>query len=300
MRLEYQPNASLGCPEAQGLVDRIIARLGYSPFVAESERVLRLIIEPSSDGPAAVVDLMGGRREIPAEQRGCDALLDSVASVIALLIDPLALPPGAAPDSETTDIVLRPAPPERPVHSDPPSIGHQAIAPAETDDLQLFIAVHGLTAWGMVPGLGLGGALEVGMSASPTFSFALRARLVTQVSEVDSNLGRAADLHASSYSLGVLPCLHTGSLGLCAVLELGAVQGDGQQVTSPSPDATVSLAMGARATVELGLDETFALTGALEVDVPIVATAMVVNEETVWSSPFLNGALSLGVLVHTP
>jgi hypothetical protein len=313
-RLEFANVSSLvSCPGERTFRDRVAARLGLDPFEAGAARTVVATLRDDKQKLRGEVVLRGadgnviGRRELTAPRGECSELVESMASVVSLLLDPLGKvkaaasatalpstpPPPTAEPSVTTTPSATAAPPPPPAPSAPPT------SPAPVPEgPRLRFAVRASTYAGVgrgpAPTLGARvgaegryGALGLGLELA--FESTLGA---TELETVD----RAS---ASFVLGGVVACYRRRYLNACLPLHGGFAQGEAPDVASPTVRRTLAGFVGGRIGVPIPLGSLFELEPLLGLDVALVRTRFQVSQETVWTQSPVSGTLGLS-LVLTP
>ncbi len=177
-----------------------------------------------------------GHRTIEAPS--CKAAADAIALIVALLIDPDALPV----DAQTPG-------PQVPVVPEPPKSGKRKT--------QFLLGVHAQGRVGVLPGADLGVGLGVGLASvrwrtDVRWSYGLRR---DQVAALPS--GASGRFNVASGS--VTECLNLGrtrwGFGPCAALEAGRVSVKGFGATAGFTRDTLWLALGAGAFLSLAMGQ---------------------------------------------
>lgn len=119
-RLEYRaPGLESRCPSSEQVAERVSARLGHVPFEAGAPRQIRVAVERVATGFAAHVEVEARGQKTTSRDLtspSCEELGDSIALLIALVLDPLSAPPESpAPQPVVVaPVESRPAPPPVP------------------------------------------------------------------------------------------------------------------------------------------------------------------------------------------
>jgi hypothetical protein len=267
-----------GCLSASDLAARVEKRLGRSVFVPPGAADVaiegRVELRPNKKGFRMVVRGVRrdgteiGARELDSARPDCHALDDTVALVVALMIDPEAdapKPPPPAPD---------PPPPEREIVHER-VIVHEVerpLPPAPPSRLLVDAYAAGTLAFGRVPGTAPGLALAVRIGPR---NFPVEAALGT----IPSGSLRSGDVSASYWlleaGLAICPAVPLGEggrieLGGCAGARIGNVRmrGDGFASNAEVDRPLVDASLGPRALVVLA-PPVFAIAGVTAV-VPFV------------------------------
>ncbi len=314
-RLEFANVSSLAsCPGERTFRDRVAARLGLDPFEAGAARTVVATLRDDKQKLRGEVVLRGadggviGRRELTAPRGECSELVESMASVVSLLLDPLGKVKAAASAGATALPSTPPPPTVEPSATTPPSASAGPPPPAPTpprtspapvpEGPRLRFAVRASTYAGVgrgpAPTLGarLGGEGRYG-------AFGLGLEIA-----FESTLGatelETVDRASASFVLGgVVACYRRRYLNACVPLHGGFAQGEGPDVVSPTVRRTLAGFVGARIGVPVPLGALFELEPFLGLDVALVRTRFQVSQETVWTQSPVSGTLGLS-LALTP
>jgi hypothetical protein len=171
-RLEIvRDDATRSCISEKALERSVERRLRRKVFGADARFSLRVAFERSDAAWLADLELSDadgplGKRQLSTEARHCSALDDSLALVVALLVD---TPPEREPSPPTTPEPspepARPLPPRR--SPTPIQVPAESFAPREP--LGFGARGSGLLAAGLIPGIALGAevALELAFPRGP-------------------------------------------------------------------------------------------------------------------------------------
>jgi len=185
VRLEVEANeATRSCLSGKALERSVERRLRREVFGEKAPYSLRVRFERRGESWSAALELSDaegplGTRELSTEARHCSALDDSLALVVALLVD---TPPERDPEPEPPS-----APAPQPARSPPPrraptplEIPAESYAPREP--LRFGVRGSALVAAGLVPGLGLGAelAFELELPRGPRVLASLEALLARE------------------------------------------------------------------------------------------------------------------------
>jgi len=282
------------CPDESTFRGQVMARLGYDPFATRAPRgrvdvivsgkgrsfVARLTIV--NDGPAVSKDRDGAGGT-------CDALVESVATTVAMALDPIAAnAPKIAPAA--------PAPPPppadtpRPVAADPPL----PVAPTESRWTGHLGAAGG-AGFGELPGASLGAlvAFELRRAA---LGLTVDARFAAAPGAFTSKLGDRVD--ASLLTAGPASCLYTGFFGACAHLRVGAIRARSETVVLPVDRAAFYGEVAASARVNMSLTSRFELGAFCELGAPLTPASLYVSGSEVWNAAPVFARLGFGGSMH--
>ncbi len=284
------PTAQLELARAEGantclagpqLVKSVQARLGRSVFV-QSDAVLRLrvALEPAERGWVArltLSDSLGvlGTRELSSKARHCSALDESLALVVALLVDTpperdLSEPATTETASLTSttkrsSVLAAPARPPTPLQ-----IPADTFAPREPWSFDAGLSVS--AAVGLVPGLGLGMEAGMGLRAPEgpwlrlvgDWWFAREAR-------IDATRGARVSLRRAGLDVCGFE-LHAGAAHVSACVGqragLLSVEAFGFQQNTASHRLALSLSAGVDSMIPIG--RYFGLVCAIRAELPLV------------------------------
>ncbi|MHB8421008.1 MAG: hypothetical protein ACYDCL_23295 [Myxococcales bacterium] len=284
-RLDYTlgPGAEQ-CPDRARLAILVATHLGYDPFDAQASQRLVVEIVGEQGALTASLHLFGPEGRLMGSQRlsspdpQCRDLAASLALALSLAIDPLGStrpkppPPPAAPPA----VEVHPAPPPQPAA--PPVV------------FALAVGADGV--WGALPAA----AAAVTLGGEARWR---RASLGLSVG-LDMPAGQsagAASFQAWLLSATLSPCLRLWLFGACALLSAGVVSASGAHFTDPQSPSTPYLAGGAQLFADIPLAPWFALRPRVELDVPILRTALVVGQTTLWTMSPVVASLGAGAVV---
>ena len=278
-------DAPTACPGEEELKRAVGERLGYEPFHADSSKtiVVRLTAHGTRFRAHVEVRARGaslGERDLPDES-DCGEVLRAVSLLVALAVDPLAAP--APPAAE-------PPPPTAAAPSEPPAPAALPPAPFALpagESLRFHVLVGVAASLLRVPSIALGPVIQVGLGGG-SWSLSLEGRAELPLGSAEGTRGSVS---ASLISAALVPCVEGPVLFGCAVVEAGALQGTGQDVTNAKRDTTPLIAGGFRAGVQLRAESRWLVRGHLDALAPVTRTTLSVNGEPVWTTPPVGLAL---------
>jgi hypothetical protein len=293
-RLTYSAPDDARCPDEMSFHNLVAARLGYDPF--DADRLSFVRIELTHDGGRlrgrAEMARSGAAPSSPRELYGdddkCDALVEALATSLAIALDPgRALvpappPPGPAAPPEPTP-VLPPAP-ARP--AEPPR-------PDEPARASLFGAVGGVVSVAAAPTVTLGGNVALGFRIQ---GFSLEAEGRAETTPGSTTEPSGDPLEATIFSGGLVPCANVGAWSLCAFARLGVFQGEALDVVQPRLVSSVYASTGVRVGYAIALSRIFALRPALEGTLTITRTTLYVDNAGVWTAGPVAASLGLALI----
>lgn len=291
---------------------RVIARLGYDPF--RDDAALALRVRVVARGSTATAEITSSQTGKPVGKRkltdpNCDALGESAASAVALLLDPVAAQSTpASPTSRSTDVAresaLQRAPaaapqstPEPPDTAVLPADAPTAVAPSEAlpsshraaPILYGDAAASFGRAFTTLLGVRVGGGLRLA-----SFSVALEGRAETAPSS--SRVSTVDRLDVSAFSGAVVPCGHVGRFQLCGVVTAGVLEVKDLDVVTPATHANAFAAIGVRPGFEWPLSESWAVRLNGEVGVPLSRTQYSSDGIVRQTASVVEGSLGAGIL----
>lgn len=298
LRLTYsRGEGAASCPDEQALRESVAARLGRDPFRADGHGTVSATLTRGPRGLRAVVELrdrsgrVTGSRLLTTARKDCQELAAAMALAICIAVDPLVLS-RVLPPKEPPPPPPPPAPPpcpSCPVCPPPPRAPVRFRAGA---GVQLDI--------GAVPTLASLGIVAQAELRHRVFSLALEGR-------IDPELGSAraaADTGGVGATLLLallVPCARLRSLGLCALLGMGALRGRGVDLAVPGHDTTFYAAAGARLSLEVPLlPQRLALDLHLDGLAPLTRTGLRIDGAEVWATPPIAGGLGAILQVLIP
>lgn len=278
------------CPDEAALRERVAARLGRDPFVADALLGISVRIEPlDGAGYRAVIELDDEgettRRELTSARGDCADLADALALALSLAVDPASLL-APAPRADPPP----PPPPTATAAPDPTPVVEPAPEPPRDDVSARFSALV-LGSWGAAPefsgGLGLSGGFRV---AAFSLDLELRAEIPTEIAGVNGVV-RGAPITAA-----LVPCAHADIVTMCGVIRAGAFWAESVDAAEVRSAAGPYVALGARGGLELPLTPSVALAILGEVSAPLVGAELRLGSERVWETPPVNVSLGVGVV----
>lgn len=305
LRLAYDVGDVSSCPDERYLRDALTSRMGYDPVRADGKGSVEVHVAAASGrGLTATVTFQAEasanptRRELAAKDGRCVDLVQAVAVTLAVLIDPFgehrergaraaaersaAPPPPSAPEpAPATPVTSRPAAPDVPPAREPVRLEAWGV---------------GLASLGLVPELGVGGA--VGATARRGgFAFGASARAETTPSEVALGRGR---VDASLLGGGLEACFAFAYARACATGAMGSYAGRDETVTSPVTRRALYAQVGLRAAVRVPIVSRLGLLVFAEGAVPVTRPELVVDGEVVHRTSPITGTLGLGPSFEVP
>lgn len=266
------------CLDEKRLAGSVEERLGRRVFDASRPPELRVVVEFSEARRYAanieLSDALGvlGHRELSTEARHCSALDDSVALIVALLVDT----PPTRPDATESPVgPAAPAAPAAPARVQPPAtpirVPARTLAPREPFTFDARIG--GSLGVGQLPGAALGG--ELGFGIRPP-----RGPWVRLIGEVYAPTerrleGEGAGVRLGLQRLGLELCGRFADFGaleteLCAGQRFGRipVSGFGFQQNREVTQISFAVSLGGNGYLRLG--GSFAAYAGLHGEVPVV------------------------------
>jgi hypothetical protein len=306
-RLTYVRLPGAGrCPDEEGLRNAVSARLGYSPFDEQASLSLVATVYRTNSGLSGHVEIKGqGERLLVSTNRDCQELAASIALAISIAIDPI----GPTRPAPVAAVQVTPAPPVAPVQVIPesPPVASKPVAPAvlpasptpvipppekPATSTKVHVAPHVgvLGSLGSAPSAAFG--LVLGVRVKWTlFSFGTEVRF-------DVNAPGTSGLGNFTTSLltgTLLPCLHKGPFGVCAMVSGGALRAAGEGVSGSQRVTLPSWGLGARIQAEFMVPAGFFVLGHLDVLSALVRASLLIGTTEVWVTPPVNGSLGLSV-----
>ncbi|MBS2019705.1 MAG: hypothetical protein JST00_42980 [Deltaproteobacteria bacterium] len=289
------------CPSEEDLRRMVAKRLGYDPFRADAavgyrvqivKRGARVEAKIASEGGAGAA----GRREL-ADAR-CDALAESVASTLAIAIDPVAAsappppPPPPPPPRDTSD-------PLPPPSSEPPPRVSTSLSPSDHDaapgaDGRVRLAIRG----DLVAGLGLTAsvAMAARLGAAARFDrFSIGGEGIfgaTPSSAAVTNLDR---IDFTTVGIAGTPCFHSGVFEGCLVVALASVSARAVNVVRPATSGKVVFTGALRGGVDIPLGKAVSFRANAELGAPFVRVDYVIDGQSVWTTSVVVGAVGVGL-----
>jgi hypothetical protein len=288
------------CADAE-LGPRVEERLGYSPFSADADDEVHVVIQP---GPRGTVTLRGARAgERSLEAPTCEALAEALAFAIAVALDPVSALRPAEPDAPPPDAARPTTKPPASTTSPPKKKRFRRTkrvvegAPAALP-VALELVVAPLFTVGSSPDPTVGLSLGAGVRGE-RFSLYLDARAdVPSTKLLDGSTG---GIRGSVVTATAAPCLQVELAALCLTASGGAVYAEGVDLREVRAGWSPLVTTGLRAWLELRTRSVLIRPG-VEFDVGLLRPQLVDSSTgVVLSEPglaqlllFVQGAFQIG------
>jgi len=327
-RLEYARDAGAqSCPDRAALREAVRKRLGYDPFFPAARQAIVVEITSAGGGLRAELRLLDengiirGSRELHEQSPHCDELVASLALAISIALDPSAALDARPSDDEaqsnadaaTTqqasddddaaaarteheqDGSASAAPAEKqPARSSRPRAHiEQPRATAHTGAIALRAA--GFVALGSAPKPAAGLRLGAGYGVD---WFSISAEFADQLAVSRAVSGGSA--RASLLSVSLVPCVTGRWAAACALVSVGSLMTEGEQVPAPFRQHTAQVNVGARLEYAPALSRSLRLLVDVDLLKPLVPVTLRLQSTDVWRTPFFSGAVGLGLEVQFP
>lgn len=297
-RLRYELEDPDGkCANEAAFRARVVSRLGYDPF--REEATLELRVRIVARGALVRAEISAAQPGKPAGKRTledprCDALGETVASAVALALDPVGagaehLPaePAPLPPPVTTPVI--PPPPVAP----PPV----AVVPSESPRLALVAYADFTTTFARTPGILLGGRLGGGLRRG---ALAIAVEGHAEATAEPTLIANGDRVLATVFSAAVVPCGYLGLVQLCGVATLGSRQIQALDVVGRSAHGALFAVLGARGGIEVPLAGPLAFRASVELGVPLIRDRYLTDGIARATTSPLEGGASAGLLGRFP
>ncbi len=270
------------CPDSEELITAVTIRLGYNPFVASAERHADVTIRRlTTTKLQAILEMRmktrsQGKRQL--ESTDCRTLMSSVAAALAFAIDPLAYE-RPIPASAQTQPASVPQP--QPIAA---SLPMQTPRPR----VRVGAGIAGALATAPTPSFGL--AIDIGLGWEHV-SIALEGKL-----ELPTATGSPGVQSSLAYAAAVV-CGHYRFLFGCGRFIAGGLRGAGIGVPDTRAATTFYAAAGIRAGAELKVYGILYIRGYLDFGAVITPTTLRLDDQPIWTTPSVFGAVGLSALL---
>lgn len=288
------------CPSEEDLRRMVAKRLGYDPFRADATVGYRVQIAKRGSRVEAKIASEGsggaaGRRELSDAR--CDALAESVASTLAIAIDPVAAsapPPPPPPREPSPSSDPLPPPSAEPAPRVTTSLSPGDHDAAQADGGRVRLAIRGDLAFGL--GLTASVAMAARLGAAARFErFSIGGEGVfgaTPSSAAVTNLDR---IDFTTVGIAGTPCFHTGAFEGCLVVALASVSARAVNVVRPATSGKVVVTGALRGGAEIPLGKAVSFRANAEVGAPFVRVDYVIDGQSVWTTSVVVGAVGAGL-----
>ncbi|MFZ5896225.1 MAG: hypothetical protein ACOY0T_34540 [Myxococcota bacterium] len=300
------------CIDSKRLSRAVERRLRRRVFEAERAPLqVRVELSRSQQGFVAHIELsdeMGplGQRELSTTARHCSALDESLALVVALLVDtPPERPPVVSPatptKSEPSRAAAPPAEEKPPVPATPLEVPADTPAPREPWTFNLRLSA--LATRGLLPGTAFAG--EFAVTARPPNGPLLRVAVEPTLAR-DAEVSSGAGATFSRQRLGFEVCapeLFSAHTSLCFGQRLGRLHASGFGFDHPLEQTVFTFALTGAFDVRFPLGRYFALTLGARMEAPLSrhrfsARLSDGSSRDVYSASVLSGGVRAGLEVE--
>ena len=314
IELRYEVESAHACPDETAFRDAVVARLGFDPFITETQPDPsgRVYVTIDMDGGqwSAALELDLPSTSPPAERQvqsnECDELVAAAAVIVSVaLTDALEharepIPPAPEPRHTTRASTSAQGPPhvdaERPpALARPPSNDPREQAATRSGPALWLNASAAVEFW-QQPDPALGGMLGLELQFD-WFSVRLDGHVAGLVRSANLN---GETIHTVLSSGGLSACAvwkirHPASLQSCLGARLGAFQVDGTALTEDAFGATLFAAADVRAALHLSIAPRIELSIGAHALVPFTRTVIVVRAVDAWVAPGASLSVLLGL-----
>lgn len=300
--LEYFTSETASCPDEHALRQQVAKRLGADPFQQSAEVIFRVTVLLHGGRYTATIvaaDAGGSSTTRSLDDGSCQALVDSIASTIALAIDPIG---GAARAPAPAPILSESAGPTGPIVDRARYDEPNRVRPPSPRPKPLGLSIS--------PTATIDAVAHVGLASNPTFGARLglglaspRASMHAEGSaEATAAAGGAQDeVVGQVYAAHVVPCLAvTGPWLVCASVDLGVVRARARLGTLPDYAVDPIVGLGARAGLRLPIGRVWAFRAQLEGGGLAVRAAYIVDGRRAASTGPVFFGLAFGLEARAP
>lgn len=313
IRLSYNLGpGTKSCPPEQVLHDEVARRMGYDPFTPDAaDRVVTtLSLSPRASTATVQFYDTGDHRwddeTFTVPDHNCMAAVTGVAIYLSYMFAPFIVPPKAAPIPPTPEPPPPPPteaptpPPARAPASSTPMPASPPPTPLSSARRRSWLVELGggpFVAFGIAPGVAIGGALHVGLHLpSIPLSIALEGRADLPASAAVEGSPHA-HLQTNLVGGSVIPCWGPHTLGLlCGVATVGRVSGEISGISNPKVGRAVYLGTGLRAGLEAQVIDHVKGRVFGDMLVTVVPAQANLAGGDVWHTPLVSGDLGAALL----
>lgn len=301
-RLRYELDDPAGkCANEAAFRARVVSRLGYDPF--REEAPLALHVRVVARGPTVRAEITSAQPGKPSGKRTledprCDALGETLASAVALVLDPVAgaaAPATPAPPADPAPAEDQPAatplPPPAP-RAEQPRDPTRSPAPEPPSFVPLVYADF-TTGFSRTPTALIGGRIGAGLRRG-SLSIAVEGHAETSPTAVA--ISSTDRVESSALSGALVPCGHVNVLQVCAVATLGAREVKALDVLNPRSQGAFFVVVGARGGVEIPLSGAIALRLHGGLGVPLLRTTYTIDGIARSTTGLVEASLGAGIL----
>jgi hypothetical protein len=283
---------STSCVQTAAIDSAVAAKLGRDPFVAESASTIEVTVTPTTTGLRARVERRDGTgsrgvRELDVAGDDCASAVETIALMIAIALDPIAMtasaPPPASPPAPVTAPIVTASRVDTVARVETPA------APAASHrTFDAGVAMFG--SLGAVPGPTAGLAIA-GSIAWRRFRLSLEAR---------ADLGASIEVPPGSVRgasrIFVLMMCWQRSIELCGIAGGGWLHGEGSGFAIDRNDRAPLAIAGARIAWPVDVGSIW-LVPSVDGLGNVISTHLDLDGSTKWTSPPVQVVVALGVRV---
>ena len=315
VRLAYdRGEGATSCPDVRAFADGVAGRLGYEPFDAAADGLVRVAVgrrERALEARIEMVDANGktkAERLFTSRRSDCTELAATMQLAIAIALDPFH---ATAPERATAADSLPPPPP---ASSPTPMVPPRSVPAPEVRSAAA--AALPAAAPSRPPGptplaWEVGLAVVGGTGSEPNRDLGTEVRVAARRRNLSLAIEGRADLPASvslpvgqvSTSLlvaSLVPCAHWRLLAACGLVTAGVLRAAGHGLVDERQVSDPWVALGARVAAEMRVTSRLFVTAHADVATPLVETELKVGGADLWTPPPVSFLGGLGLAVAFP
>jgi hypothetical protein len=315
-------NSATSCPDENTFRGLVAARLGYDPFVSAGVRTLAVDLERRGSEIVGRLDLSaeGNAKAVKRTLRigvaDCFELATSMALVVAVAVDPHALPESTQPPTPAEQSPPAPLPavtppvrnsvPKAPVTREPVPTEPRASNRPTRSTRNFRFELGGLLTAGIVPARAAGVRAGAGLDFG-TWSMRAEGAFISAGSR--EYLAGPGEVSAYALAASLAPCVdpidadHLG-LELCAVTSLGALRSTAKEVERAADTSTLLANVGPRATAIVMFSRVLGFGIAAETPVALSRAHLYIDDggvrNEVWAQPSVGFILAASLVASIP
>ncbi len=309
--IAYRVDATVdGCPSEAEFRGLVAQQLGYDPHRPGSRLHIDVLVQPIDTELGGTIrwsDVTAqdvGQRQVTAPDQNCSELVATMAFVVTVQIQLMAIQTAPAPAAEAAGSDREP-PPEPPLASDN---GAPGAAPPEDRATPQARPARAASPWSLEGGAGP----SLGVGLAPRAVPGGRAFLAVTFGRIGLELGGEGNLPVSTRSaagdgfrlrteLGTLAaCGRSRWASACAVTKLGRIRVDGLGVDRPVSASGLLAQLGARVLASSRLGSHLAVQAYGDALYLLSPWTVELNQVPRWTMPRWGGGAGLGLAARFP
>ena len=311
IRLETDIRA-VECADIESFKNNVRSRLGFDPFQEEAEISATMTLRLQANQLIGRIELhieedeqSLGHREFVVTPEECEALMRTLASTLALLIDSVEMPESISTHENTTGsrasqsaVGSQPVVNTQATDDETPwrnELGDHVKSQDPNESIRFFLGIGARFSWLKMPSTLLG----------PLASFGIRVRNLELAlrGSVDVLLGRTRlssgdEIDGTITTAGLIGCGVFRFLRICPTLDIGALQAKATGIGTRRFKSRFVGYAGLELGVLFPLLDFLSLRLNAALNIALIRTHLRIEDEVVWIAPPASFSLGIDTVFH--